>query len=71
MRSRRLTKVKTSASAHPTTGKNILVRLADAERVSQELKDVWTEIQIEYLHLIVSQLCFATTTCVLTCSCRL
>jgi hypothetical protein len=51
---RRLTKIKTSAGARPTTKKNVLVRLADAERVSEELKDVWTKIQIEYLNLIVS-----------------
>jgi hypothetical protein len=63
---RRLTKIKTSAGAHPTTKKNVLVRLADAERVSEELKDVWTKIQVEYLHLIVSQLCFTTSNCLLT-----
>jgi hypothetical protein len=51
---RRLTKIKTSASAHPTTWKNLLVRLVDAKRVAEELKDIWTEIQLEYLQLIVS-----------------
>jgi hypothetical protein len=68
---RRLTKIKTSAGAHPTTKKNVLVRLTDAERVSEELKDVWTKIQVEYLHLIVSQLCFTTSNCLLTHSYRL
>jgi hypothetical protein len=62
----RLTKIKTSASAHPTTWKNVLVRLADAERVAEELKDVWTKIQVEYLHLIVSQPCSTIPTYVLT-----
>jgi hypothetical protein len=51
---RRLTKIKTSAGTHPTAWKNVLVRLADTERVSEELKDAWTKIQVEYLHLIVS-----------------
>jgi hypothetical protein len=60
---RRLTKIKTSASAHPTTWKNVLVRLADAERVAEELKDDWIKIQVEYLQLIVSQLCFTTSNC--------
>jgi hypothetical protein len=69
--SRRLAKIKTSAGAHPTTWKNALIRLADAERVSKELKDVWTEIQIEYLHLVVSQLFYATMTYFLTRLCRL
>jgi hypothetical protein len=63
---RRLTKIKTSASAHPTTKKNVLVRLADAERASGELKDTWTKIQREYLHLVVSQLCSSIQFCVLT-----
>jgi hypothetical protein len=63
---RRLTKIKTSAGAHPTTKKHVLVRLADAERVSGELKDVWTKIQVEYLHLNVSQLCLGMQPCVLT-----
>jgi hypothetical protein len=63
---RRLIEIKTSAGAHPTTWKNVLVRLADAERVSEELKDAWTKIQVEYLHLIVSRLCCAIQTCVLT-----
>jgi hypothetical protein len=63
---RRLTKIKTSAGAHPTTKKNVLLRLADAERVSEELKDAWTKIQVEYLHLIVSQLCLGMQPCVLT-----
>jgi hypothetical protein len=52
---RRLTNIKTSASAHPTTRKNVLVRLVDAERVAEELKDAWTKLQVEYLHLIVSR----------------
>jgi hypothetical protein len=68
---RRLTKIKTSAGAHPTTKKNVLVRLADAERVSEELKDVWTKIQVEYLNLIVSHLCSITSNCLLTRSYRL
>jgi hypothetical protein len=63
---RRLTKIKTSAGAHPTTWKNVLVRLADAERAAGELKDAWTKIQREYLQLIVSQLCFGIQSCVLT-----
>jgi hypothetical protein len=63
---RQLTKIKTSASAHPTTWKNVLVRLADAERASGELKDAWTKIQREYLQLIVSQLYFGMQFCVLT-----
>jgi hypothetical protein len=67
---RRLTKIKMSARAHPTTWKNVLVRLADAESASEELKDVWTKIQLEYLHLIVSQLCFTIRTRVLNHSCR-
>jgi hypothetical protein len=68
---RRLTKIKTSAGAHPTTKKNVLIRLADAERVSGELKDVWTKIQVEYLHLIVSRLCSITSNCLLIHSYRL
>jgi hypothetical protein len=63
---RRLTKIKTSASAHPTTWKNALVRLMDAKRVAEELKDVWSKIQVEYLQLIVSQLCSTIPMYVLT-----
>jgi hypothetical protein len=68
MPSRRLTEIKTSASAHPTTWKNVLVRLMAAERVAGELKDVWTKIQFEYIKFNVRDLYSAIPTYVLTCS---
>jgi hypothetical protein len=65
--SSRLTEIKTSVSAHPTTWKNVLVRLMAAERIAGELKDVWTKIQFEYIKFNVRDFYSAVPTYVLTC----
>jgi hypothetical protein len=50
---RKTAEAKASASTLSKTRRTLIVRLADAERASEELKGVWEEIQRAYLQLIV------------------
>jgi hypothetical protein len=63
----RLVEIKTSLGRSPTTAKNVLGRLIDAERVANELKEAWTDIQLEYSKLIVSPTRFVVLARMLTC----
>jgi hypothetical protein len=48
-----------SATKLSTTHKTLLVRLMDAERISDELKDVWEQIKVAYTKLIVCRALWA------------